>query len=378
MNKKWTISSLVLTVVLILLTYWNFTHRVYDWDMPGYIGSAIINDYSHSPDSIREITYTSIKKEAPADHYKDLVGVSPLDTPRQYFANNTQSFLEQLPYFQIKIGYVWAVKALYFLGFTLPMSVVMLSLISYFISGLLIFYINKIIFPENYLLAFLVTLAIMLLPPMTYMSRVSTPDMFITQFVLLLLIGMFKRWSSWLMFVVLFLITFIRPDYLPLTLSYLGVIGLYTLVKERRIDFKLVLQAIILFAMYISIIKYYNYPGWKSLFYDSFIYRRPIISLEKDQFTWKSYFDVLYFKAIYFKKVTVSVILLIAGIFYLSKSLWVRIISLLFLGNLYIKFVFFPQSAALRFFFVYILALIIMFLYSLSKKYNGFKLKKIE
>jgi hypothetical protein len=63
--------------------------------------------------------------------------------------------------------------------------------------------------------------------------------------------------------------------------------------------------------------------------------------------------------------------------FYLSKDSWIRTLAVIILVNIYIKFLFFPHSSGLRFFFGYIMMLLIVFLYALSKKYNGFKLRKI-
>ncbi|MCU7617289.1 hypothetical protein NZ698_08765 [Chryseobacterium sp. PBS4-4] len=378
MKINWNLSILFTAFLLLALTYWNYQNRVYDWDMPGYIGSVLEYDNSKSPDEIRTITYTSIEKEAFPIHYADLIGTSPRDIPRQFFKKNTQAFTEQLPYFQIKVGYNLVILLFYKLGATLPMSVLLVSLISYFISGLLFFFIVKLIFPEKYLIAVLLTFCAFILPPMTYMSRVSTPDMFIFQFILILIVGLLKKWNSWVMFFLLFTITFIRPDYITMTLTYLFSIFLFQYFKERKLDFKLIFQGIILLALYFVIMKFYHYPGWKDLFYDSFISRRPIMSAQPANFGLKEYLDIIYIKIIYFKKVTLSLAIMVSVIFWLSKDLWTRIISLLFVINVYIKFFFFPQSAALRFFFPFIFPVFIMMLYAISQKYNGFRLNKIQ
>lgn len=377
MKVKWRVSFLFIIAVLAFLTYWNYNNRVYDWDMPGYLGSVYTWEFPDSPDKVREITYSTIKEEAPSDHYTDLIGTKPWDIPRQYFAQNTQSFTEQLPYFQIKIGYILVIALFFKLGLTPPMSVLGVSLISYFFSGLLIFYILKILFPEKYGLAVLLTIASMLLPPMTYMARVSTPDMFIFQFILIFVIGLLKNWSKRTMFLLLLGITFIRPDYATFTLSYLGAVFLLNYFNEKTIDFSLVIQGMIILLMYVFIMKFYHYPGWTDLFYDSFIDRRPIISTQPVNLTLYAYLQVIYIKIIYFKKVTLSVAIMITVIFWKSKDVWVRLISVLFLVNVYIKFFFFPQSAALRFFFPFIFPLFIMMLYVLSQKYNNLKLTKI-
>ena len=363
--------------ILTCLTIWNYNNRVYDWDMPGYLGCMYTFEFPDSPDKVRIITYEEIKKEAPAEHYADVIGVKPWDIPRQYFTKNTQSFTEQLPYFQIKVGYILVITLFYKLGVSPPMSVLGVSLISYFISGLLFFYILKLLFPKKYWLAVLLTVAAMLLPPMTYMATVSTPDMFIFQFILIFIIGLIKNWSKWGMFVLLFTITFIRPDYITFTLTYIMAVFLFYYFKEKKIDISYIVQGSVLLVMYLAIIKFYHYPGWKDVFYDTFIDRRPFISTHPVKLGLMDYLEIIYIKIIYFKKVTLSVSIMIGVIFWKSKDVWVRMIAVLFLVNVYIKFFFFPQSAALRFFFPFIFPLFIMMLYVLSRKYNDLKLEKI-
>lgn len=377
MKVEWRLSFLFIISILAALTFWNYQNRVYDWDMPGYLGSMYTSEFPNSPDKVRIITYDEIKKEAPADHYTDIIGIKQWDIPRQYFVKNTQSFTEQLPYFQIKVGYIFVITIFYKLGLSSPMAVLFTSLISYFFSGLLLFYILKLLFPKKYWVAIGLTVAAMLLPPMAHMSRTPTPDMFIFQFILIFIIGLIKKWSKWGMFVLLFAITFIRPDYITFTLTYIIAVFLFYYFREKKIDASLIAQSIVLLVMYLAIIKFYHYPGWKDVFYDTFIERRAIISTHPIEVSLKDYLSIIYIKIIYFKKVTLSVSIMIAVVFWRSKDAWIRMISVLFLANVYIKFFFFPQPAALRFFFPFIFPLFIMMLYVLSKKYNDLKLEKI-
>lgn len=378
MKVKWRYSFFIVLAIITFLSFWNYKNRIFDWDMPGYIGCLYTLKYPDDPDKVRTLTYTEIGKEAPELQYKDILGVlTPPDKARQAFAGNTQAFSEQLPYFQIKVGYILAILLLYEAGFSSPKSVLLLSMLSYFISGLLFFYILKIIFPENYLLTVIITVGILLLPPMTYMARVSTPDMFTFQFLLVFMIGLLRKWNQWIMFLVLFVITFTRPDYIPFTLSYLVVKGMYEYHQTKKLNFLLAIQGIVLLILYIAIIKLCNYPGWKHLFYDTFIYRRHFISGQPPDFSLKEYFEILYIKIIYFKRVTVISAGLLGLTFYFSKDRWIRICSLLIFANIYIKFLFFPHSSGLRFFFGFIVMLFIVFLWAASKKFNGFKLRKI-
>jgi hypothetical protein len=373
MKKKWIISFVFTLIVFIGLSFWNHKNRVYDWDMPGYIGCLYSQYYPNNPEKVHRLTYESIKNESSDYFYKDIIGLDLWDTTRQSFTNNTQSFIEQLPYFYIKVGYNWAIMALYTVGVSAPNSILYLSLLSYFLSGLLIFYLMYIIFPKKYIIASIVSIGVLLLPPMTYMSRVSTPDMFIVIFLLIFMIGWIKKWSSWALFVVLFLITLVRPDYVPFTLSYLGISFLIETYKTKKINLILIIQGIILLSMYFWIIKYYNYPGWKHLFYDTFIHRRPFISKESPDFTINEYLKLVLFKLSKFKKVTLVSVILVSVTFFNTKDFRTRTMFIFILVNLYIKFFFFPQSASLRFFFPYILLMLIVCIYSFKLKNKSLK-----
>lgn len=378
MKTKWKLSFFFIVIVFAFLSFWNYKNRIYDWDMPGYIGCLYTLKFSDSPDKIHKLTYTEIQKKAPDLQYKDILGIlKPADKARQAFASNTQAFSEQLPYFKIKVGYNLGILLLYELGFSSPDAVTFLSIFSFFISGLLLFFVLKIIFPENYILASVLSVGIMLLPPITYMSRMATPDMFVFQILLIFMIGLFKKWNKWIMFLILFAITFTRPDYAPFALSYLVVFWIYEYIMNKKLDFSFIFQDIILLILYFTILKLCHYPGWKHLFYDSFIYRRPLISGSSPDFTWQEYLTIIFNKIIYFKKVTVTAVGLLGLTFYFSKDSWVRTFAALVLINIYIKFLFFPHASGLRFFFGYIMLLLIIFLYALGKKYNGFKLRKI-
>ena len=187
----------------------------------------------------------------------------------------------------------------YKLGLSSPMAVLFTSLISYFFFRNIIILYSETPVSKKYWLAILLTIAAMLLPPMTYMSRVSTPDMFIFQFMLIFMIGLLKKWNKWAMFVLLFGITFIQ-DYITFTLTYIMAVFLFPLFPKRKLIF-LYCTGIVLLAMYLAIIKFYHYPGWKDLFYDTFIDRRPIISTHPIDVSLKDYLSIIYIKIIYFK-----------------------------------------------------------------------------
>ncbi|REC45656.1 hypothetical protein [Chryseobacterium sp. 5_R23647] len=375
MNLKWGLSFLFFIIGLSFLTFSCYQNRVYDWDMPGYLGSVYSWEFPDDPKKVQERVYSDIQKEASKTEFDDILHSN---YPNEVFYADYRAFGEQLPYYNIKIGFNVAVYVLYKLGFSGPHSVLLVNIFSYFISGLLLFYTLKLLFPKNYFIVSLVSLFIFWLLPVREMAQNPTPDMFVFVFLMLFIISLLQKKSELLRFIFLLCCVLIRPDYVSFAMSYLFVTFIFKYFKEnKKIDYGLFIQGFSLILIYIAIIKYYNYPGWKDVFYDSFIYRRPIISAQNADFTFQTYWDLIVFKLINFKRITLVSIILLCSTFYLSKDTWLRVLAILFFANIYIKFLFFPQGGTLRFFIGFVVLLLIIFLYALSKKYNGFQLGKI-
>ncbi|WEK68614.1 MAG: hypothetical protein P0Y62_12215 [Candidatus Chryseobacterium colombiense] len=375
---KWKISFLITLVLISLLSIWSYKTKVYDWDMPGYLGCLFLREYPDSLEKVHQNTYTSIKKEATFLQYKDISGLVEPNKAVQFFKEDAKAFGEQLPYYQIKIGYNLAVLFFYKLGFSPPHSVLLISIVSYFLSGLLLFFLLKTFFPEKNVVVTLLTIGILMLPPLRALSNTPVPDMFSLLFLLLFMIGLFRKWKTRQMFFVVLCLILIRPDYIVFGLTYLATVFIFIyLTENQKISFNLALQGILFSGLYVFVIKYYNFPGWKDVFYDTFIERRPLISAQPANFTFSYYIHFLFFKLINFKKISLAAFLIIGLIYYISKDLWIRLFSVFIFSNIYLKFIFFPASAESRFFIGYVLMLFLMLCYALSKKYNGFQLRKI-
>ena len=375
MKLKWGLSFLFFILGVSFLTYSCYQNRVYDWDMPGYLGSVYAWEFPNDAKKVQEKVYSDIQKEASKTEFNDILHYNHAN---EVFYTDYKAFGEQLPYYQIKVGYNAAVYVLYKIGFTGPHSVLLTNIFSYFIAGLLLFYLVKFLFPENYFMAPLISLFILWFPPVRSMAENPTPDTFLFVFTLLFTISVLQKRKSIVQFLILVCCVLIRPDYILFAATYLfAVFAFKYFTESKKLEYSLIIQGFLLAVVYVAIIKYYNYPGWKDLFYDSFFYRRPIISAEKADFTFKRYFDFLIFKLVNFKKISLASLILLGGTFYFSKENWIRILAALFFINIYIKFIFFPDSANLRFFIGFVILLFIVFLYAISKKYNGLQLGKI-
>jgi hypothetical protein len=346
--------------------------------MPGYLGSIYSWDSPKNSEKVHSLTYSSIKKEASAEKYSDIIS---LNVANKVFEENPVAFAEQLPYYQIKIGYNFFIYLFYKLGFSGPTSLFIINFLSYFLSGLLIFYFLKSVFPHNYFLAPIVSTAILCLPALQEMAENPTPDIFSLVLLLLFMISVLDGKSKTLPFIFLLFSILIRPDYIIFGLSYIVMILIYKyFVKAKTADlYSLIFQGIVLTAVYIFIIKYFNYPGWKDVFYDTFIHRRPIISEEAAHFTFRQYWDLVIFKFINFKRIIVVSCTLLFAVFYISKDLFVRMLSVLVFLNIYFKFLLFPQGGTLRFFLGFVIILFLILIYAISKRdFKIFKLNKIS
>ena len=316
--------------------------------MPGYLGSIYTWDYPNNPEYVHQLVYNSIEKEASPAEYHEIIAYYE---SYKVFKKNYKAFAEQLPYYQIKVGYNAVIYLLYKLGFTGPHAVLMINIFSYFFCGLLLFYLLRYIFPRNLVLAASLSLFILWFPPVRTMAQNPTPDTFLLVFLLLFLINVIQNRDKWWRYGFLLCCVLIRPDFILFALSYLATVFVYDYFKnDKKIGIDLILQGFSLALIYLFIIKFFHYPGWKDVYYDTFIYRRPIISAQKAHFTFTQYWEFIIFKLINFKKVSLLAVTLLVGTFYLSKDLWIRVLATLFFVNIYIKFLLFPQGGTLRFF----------------------------
>lgn len=134
---------------LSFLTFSCYQNRVYDWDMPGYLGSVYSWEFPDDAKKAQQKVYSDIEKEASKTEFNDILHYNHAN---EVFYEDYKAFGEQLPYYKIKLGFNAAVYVLYKLGFTGPLSVLMVNIFSYFICGLLMFYILKLLFLKTIIL----------------------------------------------------------------------------------------------------------------------------------------------------------------------------------------------------------------------------------
>lgn len=377
-TKKWFLIDILYILIALSFSIYNFQNREYDWDLPGYLGCLFESEYPGNIEKIKNETYLSIRKEASLKQFDNLVGASSY---RKVLFENADAFNEQLPYYQIKIGYNLLVRAFYFMGFSAPYSVLYLNSLLFFISILFFYFSLKAIYLEYPFFVFFASVLFSSLPVLNYLSRIASPDILLVLLLLVFANFVINNKKPIYVFFIIFLIVFSRPDYIIFGFSFYFFKILYEYFLLKKINVNNLIFIILIGTVYFLIVKYYNYPGWKHVFYDSFIYRRNYISQQNPEFSLKTYIDIILKGIVNMKKVILSSLFLTLSILYLSKNIWIKFVAVNLFLNIYLKFLFFPAAGEYRFYVPFIFALFLIFLFELRKidfiklkKYNLFKL----
>lgn len=365
---------LILCVTFAFSIFINYENRNYDWDLPGYVGSVLAAEFPGNFDKVHQLTFQSIKQEAPESEFTHIIKGN---NARKSFYENAQSFSEQLPYYQVKVLFVAAIDFFYKLGFSLPKSVLVTNLTSCFLAGIFVFLILGHIFPQRGWLVFSLSLFIFLLPLFSDLAIAPNPDMFGFMVLLAFFYAYLKKYPLLLRFLLMVCLVLIRADYLIFGLSYLFFELLVNYSKSKKVDFKIIGYSLILFAMYFSLIKFYHYPGWKDLFYDSFISRRNFISKQNPDFTWREYTNVAFGNLLNMKKVILSSSILMIASLYLGKKKEEKLFAILLFVNIYMKFFLFPAAGQFRFFFPFIILQLFWMFILMQKNLNNKSLKTV-
>jgi len=371
--KKWTSQKcfFILFVTSLLISYQNFQQREYGWDMPGYIGSYLLAENSVAKEQIREKVYSVIKSEAPAFQYDKMVGFHQEGSWNDYISKNSEAFNLQIPYYSIKVFYVFLIFCFHHLGFSLPTAVFLPNIVSFFIFSFLLYYIFKEIIKDKLLLALILTLIIILLPPFRYLASIPSPDMLAVLLLSWFAYAVVKKYRFYVQFMILMLAIFTRPDLIIFALTYLVAFFLFDFYRKRKINWFSVGYLIVMLGTYLLILNINHYPGWKDVFYDTFIHRRKMITGNAD-FTFQEYWQIVVKNLVNFKKITCIAAVFLLTVFYISKDVWIKSLAAFIFLNIYLKFAFFPAPGEYRFFIGFLLLLFMVALYVTKDKIRNF------
>lgn len=363
-------SILFFLVFSLYLTVQNYENRLYGWDMPGYLGAIYKTDNPYSNEKVHSMVYKSIQKESSKTAFEKTIGKNPFGAATTEFARSAKSFDEQIPYYQVKHSYNAFGYAFYSLGFSAPKSLLIVNGIFYFLTGIFLFLIFLKIFSNNTFFASILSLLILFLPPIRQMASDATPDMVCLSILLLFLFSVLKKYSKLFQFAILLNLILVRPDMIIFALTYFFLLIIYNYFITKKHVFESLIYMFVLGSVYVGIVKFYDYPSWRDVFYDSFIYRRLYISKESPNFTISEYLDVVFANLKNFKKISLLAILFLGSIMYFSKITWEKWFGIFIFVNIYLKFLFFPMAGEYRFFIGYILILVIWLIFILKRKFS--------
>lgn len=369
--KKKLIPFVLFLFVVAYFTYSNFEQREYEWDMPGYLGSLYEVELVERG-NIRDSVYAAIENEATKDEFRKIINSNKAS---EIFWKSDAAFLQQIPYFSIKHTYNALILVFHEIGFSAPMSVLMPNFIFFFFTGILLWLIFDALFPWWAYFNSLISIAILALPWVRQLGQISSPDLLSVFMLLLFVFGLVRNFSLLFQAVVLLNLVLIRPDFIVFVLTYFAGYFLFHWVRNKTLYWSVVVYSGIIFMVYLGLLKFYNYPGWKDVFYDSFVERRGDLSAIPADFTAEQYFIILKNALLNFKKISLVAVVLLMGIFWRTTKIqvWERIFGVLIFANIYLKLAFFPAPAVPRFFVGYLLLLLIWFLFVWSRQLKMIK-----
>lgn len=357
----------VFVVLLGLLTYHNFQLREFDWDLPGYLGAVYQIDGNNSR-QIHQKVYSVLKTEIPS---KDFEKITNNNGYRKGVYNDAVAFNLQIPYYSVKSGYVLPIYLLYKMGISSITAVLIVSALSYFLVGFFLFEIFFFL-TKKIVLTTLLSLFILLLPPLRYMSQIATPDMLAFLFLIAFFYLFLKRKYFILKFIIMLVLTLVRPDYIIFAAGFY----VFQFILERQK--KSILYVGILMLVYLINSRIYDYPGWESLFYDSFIHRRINISTEPVRVSLLDYINVLLKNLMNFKKVTFLAVLLLTVVLLLSQEKYSKYLTVFLFLNIYLKFLLFPAAGDLRFYIPFLVLMFLMVIKAIFQKYPNLFQPRID
>ncbi len=276
---------------LLPVAVFTFKHPAYNFDMLGYMALVIRID-THDVDKVHEMTYQKAKEEVPGDEYRKLTEALPF---RKKMAVDASQFEKILPIYSVKPLYIGLCWLFYRIGFSLVASTFIISIVSYLIIGLfLFFWLAKYLHPA---VAFFSALLIMYSMFAVAIAGHSTPDCLSALFLFVAMYFILEKQNVIVMFLFFLLSIFARVDNV---ISCFFVITFLTFSRQwKMIELKrYLLMTAILGIAYICAIFPVTQFGWSIFYYPQYA-KHIDFSRDFDQaITFSSYIALVYTKLV--------------------------------------------------------------------------------
>jgi hypothetical protein len=263
---RWSFPVYVL--LLAALSVHLYRHPGYEMDSINYMGNALLMEET-DPAKIHQRVYAEVSRMPPGtreDFEGNRVGASPdQNSSRHERAVNAYRAAEFFPLFAIRPLYV---QTLYYVsksGLGLTRASVVISVISYFLLGLLVFYWMRI--HSSALVALVMAFLVMIAPPLLLLGRENTSDALANLVAVFAIYLVFE--TSWLApgLTVLLASIYFRTDNVVLAGPVLLI-----LCWQRRLEFwqGVVLSGIAVTSA-LAINRLAGDYGWKMLYFRNFV-----------------------------------------------------------------------------------------------------------
>lgn len=280
----------IFTLIIIVLSL----RPAYNWDMIAYIACSLsLEETDH--EIIHRHTYAMVKDQIPEKAFSKLTE----GTYRETMLKNSAAFREQIPYYSIRISYVYLVTFLHKLGFSMTMATVIPSLLSMLF---LMFIVFEVAYRSigNALIAGMLTLILIGFPPILKLARLSTPDALSTLILTGIAILYIKNRKWFLIFILMALSIMTRTDTIIWCALLLGIDAVVNAKNSTTSWLLNLFQFMMLVGILFSINHLSENGGWRVIFYNSFIQRMNFPLSETPEFSFGQYLGVLVNSGWYF------------------------------------------------------------------------------
>lgn len=334
----------------------------FNWDTLAYIG-CVLELNGDNLEELHNKTYQSL--ELISERQKLFLTTS--SKYKTEMAKSTEGFVQQLPFYRVKPLYVLACYLSYKLGMPLIESMLIPSILSFFFTGIILYYWLKRYL--NILVAWSITLLFMFSPSVILLSRITTPDGMSTCILFLGIYLLLEKQNFWLFSILSFFAILTRPD----NIIFITLITLVAIISQpiKNFNIKHYLPFVIALGAYCYIKFFINGYPWYTLYHHTFVEKIAYPLKFKSNFSFGIYIQELkngilslQYSFTYLPVFLLLMIISIRNEVYNIKSQLLLVFIAVFVAII-IRFLLFPDFSD-RFFIIYYLIGIILLVKSLQ------------
>ncbi|MBS1915484.1 MAG: hypothetical protein JST87_04355 [Bacteroidetes bacterium] len=367
----------IYTICIALLAAREFKSQEFNWDMIPYMTIVASYDGAKITDA-HNFVYNTIKLETPNNNYQLLTdGNIEL---RKRCAENATYLKDQLPYYIIKPLYTLFAYCAYKTGFSLTHAVLLPSVISYFLTGILLFaWLKKYI---SFFITPFLCLSVMLIQPLTATANLSTPDCLASFLLLTAFYFLLEKGSVYISFIFLLLSVFARLDNIIPAVCF---VSSFMFIKNDRKKIPLKTGSLFVLALciaYLLVAYSATKYQWNIFYFPSFMsHLNPEYNIHSS-FSFENYFAIIQSQirtGLFFSNVILFLLLasaLFLNLNWSAKKITFKAEELLIISltaGIFIRFCLQPVIAD-RFYLYYYLFVLIALIKKLSQGHQNIRM----